>query len=121
MIGELAFMYLQYYLTMLVAQKSLADLRIDIFAHVQRLEAAFFDRNPVGRLVTRMTTDIDVINEMFAAGAITILMDVVTLLGIVAHHAGHRLASRAGEPVAAAADGCWRSTSSASRRATATA
>jgi len=84
MIGELAFMYLQYYLTMLVAQKSLADLRIDIFAHVQQLEAAFFDRHPVGRLVTRMTTDIDVINEMFAAGAITILMDVVTLLGIVA-------------------------------------
>src|SRR5262249_31293166 len=77
-------LYLQYYFTMLVAQKSLADLRIDIFRHVQQLEAAFFDRNPVGRLVTRMTTDIDVINEMFAAGALTILMDVATLLGIVA-------------------------------------
>jgi ATP-binding cassette, subfamily B, multidrug efflux pump len=83
MLGEFAFMYLQYYLTMLVAQKSLADLRIGIFAHVQKLDAAFFDRNPVGRLVTRMTTDVDVINEMFAAGAITILMDVVTLLGII--------------------------------------
>jgi ATP-binding cassette, subfamily B, multidrug efflux pump len=83
-LGELTFMYLQYYLTMLVAQKSLADLRIAVFAHVQQLEAAFFDRNPVGRLVTRMTTDVDVINEMFAAGAITILMDVVTLLGIIA-------------------------------------
>ena len=80
--GEFIFFYLQYYLTMQVAQKSLADLRVDIFAHVQRLEAAFFDRNPVGRLVTRMTTDVDVINEMFAAGAITILMDAVTLLGI---------------------------------------
>jgi ATP-binding cassette subfamily B multidrug efflux pump len=84
MVGEFAFLYLQYYLTMLVAQKSLADLRIAIFAHVQRLEAAFFDRHPVGRLVTRMTTDVDVINEMFAAGAITILMDVATLCGIVA-------------------------------------
>jgi ATP-binding cassette subfamily B multidrug efflux pump len=82
-VGEFTFLYLQYYFTMLVAQKSLADLRIAIFGHVQRLEAAFFDRNPVGRLVTRMTTDVDVINEMFAAGAITILMDVVTLLGIV--------------------------------------
>ncbi|HUI26135.1 MAG TPA: ABC transporter ATP-binding protein, partial [Candidatus Kryptonia bacterium] len=82
-VGELTFLYLQYYFTMLVAQKSLADLRIAIFAHVQRLDAAFFDRNPVGRLVTRMTTDVDVINEMFAAGAITILMDLVTLLGIV--------------------------------------
>jgi len=83
-VGEFSFLYLQYYLTMLVAQKSLADLRTAIFAHVQKLEAAFFDRNPVGRLVTRMTTDVDVINEMFAAGAMTILMDAVTLLGIVA-------------------------------------
>ncbi|MFQ5665631.1 MAG: ABC transporter ATP-binding protein [Candidatus Binatia bacterium] len=83
MAGEFAFLYLQYYLTMLVAQKSLADLRVDIFAHVQRLDAAYFDRHPVGRLVTRMTTDIDVINEMFAAGGMTILMDIVTLLGIV--------------------------------------
>lgn len=81
-VGEFSFLYLQYYLTMLVAQKSLADLRVAIFAHVQKLEAAFFDRHPVGRLVTRMTTDIDVINEMFAAGAMTILMDAVTLVGI---------------------------------------
>jgi len=83
MLGEFACMYAQYYLTMLVSQQSLADLRGDLFTHVQRLEAAFFDRNPVGRLVTRLTTDVDVINEMFAAGALTILMDVVTLLGIV--------------------------------------
>jgi ATP-binding cassette subfamily B protein len=83
-VGEFAFLYLQYYLTMLVAQKSLADLRVALFEHVQRLETAYFDRNPVGRLVTRLTTDIDVINEMFAAGAMTILMDVVTLAGIVA-------------------------------------
>lgn len=82
-IGEFVFMYLQYYLTMVVAQKCLADLRIAIFEHVQSLESAYFDRNPVGRMVTRMTTDIDVINEMFAAGAMTILMDVVTLAGIV--------------------------------------
>src|SRR5258708_22954554 len=82
-VGEFTFLYLQYYLTMLVAQKSLADLRTAIFAHVQTLDAAYFDRHPVGRLVTRMTTDVDVINEMFAAGAMTILMDVVTLLGII--------------------------------------
>jgi len=82
--GEFTFLYLQYYCSMLVAQKCLADLRVDIFAHVQRLEAAYFDRNPVGRLVTRMTTDIDVINEMFAAGALTLLMDAVTLAGIAA-------------------------------------
>ena len=82
--AEFLCLYLQYWLTMRVAQQSLADLREDIFRHVQRLDAAFFDRNPVGSLVTRMTTDVDVINEMFAAGGMTILMDVVTLLGIVA-------------------------------------
>jgi len=82
-VAELGFMYLQYYLTMTVAQKSLANLRIAVFAHVQHLDAAYFDRNPVGRLVTRMTTDIDVINEMFAAGALTLGMDILTLLGIV--------------------------------------
>jgi len=83
-VAEVFFLYAQYYLTMLVAQKSLADLRVDVFSHVQSLEAAYFDRNPVGRLVTRMTSDVDVINEMFAAGAMTILMDVFTLLGIIA-------------------------------------
>jgi len=83
MIVEFAFLYLQYTLMMLVAQRSLAALRLDLVAHLQKLPARFFDRNPVGRLVTRLTTDVDVINEMFAAGALTILMDVATLLGIV--------------------------------------
>lgn len=81
---ELLFFYLQYYWTMVVAQRSLAKLRHDVFAHVQRLPVSFFDRNPIGRLVTRMTTDVDVINEMFAAGALTMAMDLLTLFGIVA-------------------------------------
>ena len=84
MLAEFGFLYLQYYLMMLVAQRSLADLRLDLVSHLQELPARFFDRNPVGRLVTRLTTDVDVINEMFAAGALTILMDLATLLGIVA-------------------------------------
>ncbi len=83
-IVELIAFYGNYYLTMLVAQRALSDLRVDVFAHLQRLPIAYFDRNPVGRLVTRMTTDADVINEMFAAGALTIAMDGLTLLGIVA-------------------------------------
>ncbi len=83
MICELGFLYAQYYLTMSVAQRSLADLRVKVFGKIQSLDAAFFDRNPVGRLVTRMTTDVDVISEMFAAGAITILMDLVTLAAII--------------------------------------
>jgi ATP-binding cassette subfamily B protein len=81
---ELLAFYGNYYLTMLVAQRALSDLRVAVFAHLQRLPMAYFDRNPVGRLVTRMTTDVDVINEMFAAGALTIAMDGLTLLGIVA-------------------------------------
>jgi ATP-binding cassette, subfamily B, multidrug efflux pump len=81
---ELGAFYGNYYLTMLVAQRALSDLRVEVFAHLQRLPMAYFDRNPVGRLVTRMTTDVDVVNEMFAAGALTIAMDGLTLAGIVA-------------------------------------
>lgn len=83
MVGEFAFLYLQYLLTMSVAQKSLAGLRRDLISHLQQLPTQFFDHHPVGRLVTRVTTDVDVINEMFAAGALTILMDGFTLLGII--------------------------------------
>jgi ABC-type multidrug transport system fused ATPase/permease subunit len=83
-IGECGFFYAQYYLTMLVAQRSLADLRVQVFAHVQQLPMSYFDRNPIGRLVTRLTSDVDVLNEMFAAGAMTIFMDVLTMCGIVA-------------------------------------
>jgi ATP-binding cassette subfamily B multidrug efflux pump len=83
-IGEFLAVYYQYYLTMVVAQKSLADLRVDLFRHLERLPQRFFDRNPVGRLVTRLTTDVDVLSEMFASGAMTIFMDALTLLGIVA-------------------------------------
>lgn len=92
--AELGFFYGQYVLTMRVAQRALAALRIDVFAHVQRLPMTYFDRNPVGRLVTRMTTDVDVMTEMFAAGALTMVMDGLTLLGIVAvmFHLDFRLA-----------------------------
>ena len=83
LIGEFVFFYLQYQTTMTVAQRSLSDLRIELFTHLQTLPASFFDRNPVGRLVTRLTTDVDAINEAFTAGTLTIFMDVLTLIGIV--------------------------------------
>jgi ATP-binding cassette subfamily B multidrug efflux pump len=82
-IGECGFFYAQYYLTMLVAQRTLADLRVRVFAHVQSLPMSYFDRHPIGRLVTRLTSDVDVLNEMFAAGAMTVFMDVLTMAGIV--------------------------------------
>jgi ATP-binding cassette subfamily B protein len=83
LVGEFIFFYLQYQATMTVAQHSLSDLRAELFTHLQELPASFFDRNPVGRLVTRLTTDVDAINEAFTAGTLTIFMDVLTLVGII--------------------------------------
>jgi len=83
-VGEFVSYYGQSYLTMLVAQRSLADLRVRLFAHMQRLPMSFYDRTPVGKLVSRVTTDVDVLNEMFAAGAMTIVLDLLKLAGITA-------------------------------------
>ncbi len=82
-IGEFGFFYGQFYLMMMVAQYSLSDLRLALFGKVERLPMSFFDRTPVGRLVSRMTTDIDAINDMFAAGSLTLFMDGLQLAGIV--------------------------------------
>src|SRR5207249_755209 len=82
--GEFATFYAQQHLTTVLAQRSLADLRVGLFARVQRLPMRFFDQNPVGRVVSRLTTDVDVLQEMFAAGAMTIVLDVLGLVGIVA-------------------------------------
>ena len=84
LLGEFATFYGQFYLTMMVSQYSLSDLRLALFKHVERLPMTFFDRTPVGRLVSRMTTDIDAINEMFSAGSLTLFVDLLTLAGIVA-------------------------------------
>jgi ATP-binding cassette, subfamily B, multidrug efflux pump len=81
--GEFTSFYGNFFLTMMVAQYSLSDLRVALFRHVERLPMAFFDRTPVGRLVSRMTTDIDAINEMFAAGSLTLFVDLLTLSGII--------------------------------------
>jgi ATP-binding cassette, subfamily B, multidrug efflux pump len=83
LIGETLTVFAHYYFSMLVAQRCLADLRVAIFSRVQRLPTSYFDRNPVGRLVTRMTTDVDVLQEMFAAGVITLASDFVMVVWIV--------------------------------------
>ena len=82
-ICEFGAFYAQFYLMMMVAQFSLSDLRMALFRKVERLPMSFFDRTPVGRLVSRMTTDIDSINDMFSAGSLTIFIDAMTLLGIM--------------------------------------
>jgi len=77
-------LYAQGYVLQLMGQYIMNDLRRQIFAHLQRLPIAFFDRNPIGRLVTRVTTDVDALNEMFTAGIVSIFGDVLLLAGIVA-------------------------------------
>ncbi len=84
LLAEAATFFFQYYLAMLVAQRCLADLRVELFSHVQRLPMSYFDRNPVGRLMTRMTTDVEVLQEMFAAGAMNLVADLVLIAAIVA-------------------------------------
>ena len=81
--GEVVTLFFHYYLTMAVAQSCLADLRVAIFSHVQNLPMSYFDRNPVGRLVTRMTTDVDVLQEMFSSGVMTLISDFVMIACII--------------------------------------
>jgi ATP-binding cassette subfamily B protein len=83
LIGETVAIFAQYYLSMVVAQRCLADLRVAIFSHVQKLPMSYFDRNPVGRLVTRMTTDVDVLQEMFSSGVMTLVADFTMIIWIV--------------------------------------
>jgi len=75
--------YAQVYLLQQVAQGAMFDIRRDIFTRLQSLPVRYFDRNPIGRLVTRVVNDVDVLNQMFAAGVVTIIGDVLTLLGII--------------------------------------
>ena len=75
--------FAQSYAMQLVGQRVMYDLRQQIFAHLQRLQLSFYDRNPVGRLVTRVTSDVDVLNELFASGMVAIFGDFFTLLSIV--------------------------------------
>jgi ATP-binding cassette, subfamily B, multidrug efflux pump len=76
--------YLQTFLTQLLGQRVTMDLRLDLFRHLQKVDLAYIERNPVGRLMTRVTNDVESIAEMFSTGAVSIVGDLVTLTGIVA-------------------------------------
>ncbi|HYL70315.1 MAG TPA: ABC transporter transmembrane domain-containing protein, partial [Candidatus Dormibacteraeota bacterium] len=76
-------LYAEGYVMMLMGQYIMFDLRNQVFGHLQRLPIAFFDRNPIGRLVTRVTTDVDALNELFTSGLVELLGDVLLLAGIV--------------------------------------
>jgi ATP-binding cassette subfamily B protein len=75
--------YLQTYLMQWAGQMVMFDLRSEIFRHLQRMHIGFYDKNPVGRLVTRVTTDVDALNEMFTSGVVSIFEDIFVLTGIL--------------------------------------
>ncbi|HEX6739588.1 MAG TPA: ABC transporter transmembrane domain-containing protein, partial [Vicinamibacteria bacterium] len=94
-LGALALLYLaalglafactygQQYLLQNTGQRVMQDIRRQIFAHLQQLHVAYFDRNPVGRLMTRVTSDVDAVNELFTSGVVTVFQDLFTLFGIM--------------------------------------
>ena len=72
----------QTYILQNTGQKIMYDMRMEVFGHLQKLSASFYDKNPVGRLITRVITDVDVLNEMFSAGIVSIFGDILVLAGI---------------------------------------
>ncbi|MDE3156172.1 MAG: ABC transporter ATP-binding protein [Acidobacteriota bacterium] len=83
LVSSFALDYLQTYTMQMTGQRIVFDLRMALFEHLQRLDLRTYDRNPVGRLMTRVTTDVDVLNDLFTSGVVAIFGDVFTLAGIM--------------------------------------
>ena len=83
LVGGFCLEFTQTWLLQNTGQRIMFDLRMQIYKHLQRLDLRYYDRNPVGRLMTRVTTDVDVINDMFTSGVVSIFGDVFTLAGIM--------------------------------------
>jgi ATP-binding cassette subfamily B protein len=81
--AEFGLRFVQFYVLEKTGQNVVFDIRMHVFAHLQRLSSSFFDRNPVGRLMTRVTTDVESLNEAFTSGLVLILADLVKLTAIV--------------------------------------
>jgi ATP-binding cassette subfamily B protein len=80
---EFVLEYAQALITTWIGQRVMRDLRLEVFAHLQRLSIAYFDRNPVGRLMTRVTSDVETLNELFSSGVVTVFGDLFTLVAIM--------------------------------------
>jgi len=76
--------YVQTWTMQFAGQRIMFDLRMAIYGHLQRLDVGYYDRNPVGRLMTRVTSDVDVVNDLFTSGVVTVFSDVLPLVGIMA-------------------------------------
>src|SRR3954454_276386 len=83
LVASFAAEFFQTWTLQLTGQRIMYDLRMAIYRHLQRLDLGYYDRNPVGRLMTRVTSDVDVLNDLFTSGVVTIFGDVFTLLGIM--------------------------------------
>jgi ATP-binding cassette subfamily B multidrug efflux pump len=83
LLGSFVLEFAQTWTLQMTGQRIMYDMRLQIYGHLQRIDLQFYDRNPVGRLMTRVTTDVDVLNDMFTAGVVSIFGDVFTLLGIM--------------------------------------
>jgi len=83
LIGSFILEYVQTWTLQMTGQRIMCDMRLQIYRHLQRIDLQFYDRNPVGRLMTRVTTDVDVLNDMFTAGVVSIFGDIFTLAGIM--------------------------------------
>jgi ATP-binding cassette subfamily B protein len=83
LLGSFTLEFVQTWTLQMTGQRIMFDLRMQIYRHLQRIDLQFYDRNPVGRLMTRVTTDVDVLNDMFTAGVVSIFGDVFTLVGIM--------------------------------------
>ena len=84
LVAGFAFEYLQTWTMQLTGQRIMFDLRMAIYTHLQKLDLQYYDRNPVGRLMTRVTSDVDALNDLFTSGVVTIFGDVFSLVGIMA-------------------------------------
>ena len=96
--------YVQTYILQSIGQRIMHTLRMQVYGHLQRLDLTFYDRNPVGRLMTRVTTDVDALNDLFASGVITVFGDILVLAGIMIAMLADELAAGARRVRRAAAD-----------------
>ena len=83
LVAAFASEYAQTWILQLTGQRIMFDLRMAIYGHLQRLDLKYYDRNPVGRLMTRVTSDVDVLNDLFTSGVVTVFGDLFTLAGIM--------------------------------------
>ncbi len=81
--GSFVAEYVQTWTMQMMGQRIMFDLRMEIYRHLQRLDLRFYDRNPIGRLMTRVTSDVDALNELFASGVVTVFRDIFLLAGIM--------------------------------------